>query len=61
MGRPKEKLKQKKFRLPELQKKILDETKWEDHGFINDSDMIRRSIDRTLEELGLLKRNSKSS
>lgn len=61
MGRPKEKLKKKSFRLPELQKTILDKTNWEEYGYINDSDFIRRVVDHELEYLGLLKRNAKSS
>lgn len=53
-----EKLVKKTFKLPKLQKNILDETDWTEYGFLNDSDVIRRSLDRTLEEVGLLNRNN---
>jgi len=56
-----EKLVKKTFKLPQLQKDILDNTEWKDYGFVNDSDVIRRSLDRTLEEIGLLKRNNNHS
>lgn len=52
-----ERLMKKVFRLPPLQKDILDNTEWADFGYINDSDFIRRCIDEKLIELGLLKRN----
>jgi hypothetical protein len=56
----KEKLVKKTYRTPQLQKDILDKTEWKDYGFVNDSDVIRRSVDRTLEELKLLNRNNSS-
>jgi hypothetical protein len=61
MEKPKEKLKKKTYRTPQLQKDILDNTKWEEYGYINDSDLIRRSVDRTLEELNLLNRKKNQS
>ena len=47
-------LKKKTFRLPELQKTILEDIDWKQYGFVNDSDFIRRCIDERLKEMGLL-------
>lgn len=51
-------LARKMLRLPQLQKRILEETEWKDYGFINEHDLIRRILDVALIDLGLLKRRA---